>query len=140
MGAGRKTGMASAFAGRNSVPFHSCSAGLHVLSLHARYVLDRRSGGLESEHGDFIAAVLDLLFLFDLWGGSLSGLYRKSESYIFRLKYAMFPTHIRVKDALHLTHRCDVANMEERGKRSEKVSLWTVWAGTGTVPAASVCV
>lgn len=51
----------------------------HVLSLHARYVLDRRSGGLESEHGDFIAAVLDLLFLFDLWGGSLPGLYKKAE-------------------------------------------------------------
>lgn len=112
--------MASAFAGRNSVSFHSCSAGLHVLSLHARYVLDRRSGGLESEHGDFIAAVLDLLFLFDLWGGFLSGLYKKSESYIFRLKYAMFQTHIRIKDALHLTHRCDVANMEEReGKGGE---------------------
>ena len=75
--------MGSDFTGRNSVSFHSCSAGLHVLSLHARYVLDRRSGGLESEHGEFIAAVLDLLFLFNLWGGSLPGLYKKAEYYIF---------------------------------------------------------
>ena len=83
VGAGWKVGMGSDFTGRNSVSFHSCSAGLHVLSLHACYVLDRRSSGLESEHGDFIAAVLDLLFLFNLWGDFLSGLYKKAEYYIF---------------------------------------------------------
>lgn len=78
MGAGRQTGVEAAFAGRDGVYLHSWGACLCVFQLSGSYV-GKRSGGLESQHGHFVAAVLDLLFFFDLRSGSFSGLCKKEE-------------------------------------------------------------